>query len=105
MNIKRLYKIQSTTPNVTNSTSHEEGSVPTTFNYPSYAMGPMESLLIVLLFILWFYALRRIYIVWSNVLNFSAIQTDAVAARHGMGKSMCVQNVSLSISIDVSVDL
>lgn len=53
--------------------------------YPSYSMGPMESLLIVLLFLLWFYAIRRIYFVWSNVLNFSAIQTDSLTGRHTLG--------------------
>ncbi len=41
--------------------------------YPSYKMGPMEITLVVLLFLIWFYALKRFYTVWSNVLNFSAI--------------------------------
>lgn len=54
--------------------------------YPSYKMGPMESMLIVLLFLLWFYALRRIYVVWSNVLNFSAIQSDSLGPRAAIGK-------------------
>ena len=44
--------------------------------YPSYSMGPMEILLIILLFVVWFYAIKRIYTVWSNVLNFSALSAD-----------------------------
>ena len=55
--------------------------------YPSYSMGPMEILLIVLLFVVWFYALRRFYTVWSNVLNFSAISADSFGTRQTRGKS------------------
>lgn len=51
--------------------------------YPSYKMGPMEILLVFLLFLLWFYALRRIYKVWTNILNFSDISSDSFGQRHG----------------------
>ena len=53
--------------------------------YPSYSMGPMEILLIILLFVVWFYALRRFYTVWSNVLNFSAISADSFGTRQTRG--------------------
>eukprot|EP00094_Tigriopus_californicus_P013162 TCALIF_12729-PA protein Name:"Protein of unknown function" AED:0.00 eAED:0.00 QI:77/1/0.5/1/1/0.5/2/112/175 len=46
-------------------------------------MGPMEILLVFLLFLLWFYALRRIYKVWTNILNFSDISSDSFGQRHG----------------------
>lgn len=51
--------------------------------YPSYSMGPMEILLVVLLFLIWFYALRRFYTVWSNVLNFSALGADVTQRAQG----------------------
>lgn len=54
--------------------------------YPSYKMGPMEILLVFLLFLLWFYALRRIYKVWTNILNFSDISSDSFGQRHGKAK-------------------
>eukprot|EP00095_Tigriopus_kingsejongensis_P002240 maker-scaffold133_size323035-snap-gene-1.12 protein:Tk02240 transcript:maker-scaffold133_size323035-snap-gene-1.12-mRNA-1 annotation:"hypothetical protein JAAARDRAFT_120563" len=45
--------------------------------YPSYQMGPMEIFLVFLLFVLWFYALRRMYRVWTTILNFSDLNTDS----------------------------
>ena len=59
--------------------------------YPSYTMGPMEILLIVLLFVVWFYAIKRIYTVWSNVLNFSALSAD-IPGRQPKGRFANLSN-------------
>ena len=44
--------------------------------YPSYTLGPFEIVLVVLLFVLWLYSVRRIYKVWSKVLNFSDFNSE-----------------------------
>jgi len=59
--------------------------------YPSYTLGPFEILLVVLLFVLWFYSVRRIYKVWSNVLNFSEFNSEQLNRAKGNN----VQNVKL----------
>ncbi len=56
--------------------------------YPSYSMGPMEITLVLLLFVVWLYAAKRFYTVWSNVLNFSAIGSEFVNSRQPKGEAI-----------------
>jgi hypothetical protein len=53
--------------------------------YPSYSMGPMEILLVLLLALLWLYAARRFYTVWSTVLNFTMVADYAQEPKGEIG--------------------
>ena len=66
----------------------EEDIGPVIGPYPSYTMGPMEILLVVLLFLIWFYALRRFYKVWSTVLNFSDLHVADTMMQRGKGNNI-----------------